>query len=120
MNICLSRSKSNSKNRIQVFSVFSCFSTYFITFLSMVCKVSISVNKLYASASANKCFYLHTYILEFIKQNFHYIRPLAVRAEIIHGPQMIKLNYREKVFYFALNFLPWDFLSIKKLDFKKT
>ena len=33
---------------------------------------------------------------------------------------MIKLNYRKKVFYFALNFLPWEFLLIKKLDFEKT
>ena len=32
----------------------------------------------------------------------------------------IKLNYRKKVFYFALNFLPWEFLLIKKLDFEKT
>ena len=33
---------------------------------------------------------------------------------------LIKLNYRKKVFYFALNFLPWEFLLIKKLDFEKT
>ena len=32
----------------------------------------------------------------------------------------IKLNYRKKVFYFALNFLHWEFLLIKKLDFEKT
>ena len=32
----------------------------------------------------------------------------------------IKLNYRKKVFYFALNFLPWEFSLIKKLDFEKT
>ena len=32
----------------------------------------------------------------------------------------IKLNYRKKVFFFALNFLTWEFLSIKKLDFEKT
>ena len=32
----------------------------------------------------------------------------------------LKLNYRKKVFYFALNFLPWEFLLIKKLDFEKT
>ena len=32
----------------------------------------------------------------------------------------LKLNYRKKAFYFALNFLPWDFLLIKKLDFEKT
>jgi hypothetical protein len=31
----------------------------------------------------------------------------------------LKLNYCKKVFYFALNFLPWDFLLIKKLDFEK-
>ena len=30
------------------------------------------------------------------------------------------LNYRKKVFYFALDFLPWEFLLIKKLDFEKT
>ena len=32
----------------------------------------------------------------------------------------LKLNYRMKVFYYALNFLPWEFLLIKKLDFEKT
>ena len=32
----------------------------------------------------------------------------------------IKLNYRKKVFFFTLNFLPWEFLLIKKLDFEKT
>ena len=32
----------------------------------------------------------------------------------------LKLNYHKKVFYFALNFLPWDFLLIKTLDFEKT
>ena len=32
----------------------------------------------------------------------------------------VKLNYRKKVFYFALNFLPCEFLLIKKLDFEKT
>ena len=26
----------------------------------------------------------------------------------------LKLNYRKKAFYFALNLLPWDFLLIKK------
>jgi hypothetical protein len=31
----------------------------------------------------------------------------------------LKLNYRKKVSYFALNFLPWEFLLIKKLDFAK-
>ena len=35
-------------------------------------------------------------------------------------PFELKLNYCKKVFYFALNFLPWEFLSIKKLDFEKT
>ena len=33
---------------------------------------------------------------------------------------ILKLNYRKKVFYFALNILPWEFLLIKKLDFEKT
>ena len=33
---------------------------------------------------------------------------------------VLKLNYNKKVFYFALNFLPWEFLLIKKLDFEKT
>jgi hypothetical protein len=32
----------------------------------------------------------------------------------------LKLNYSKKVFYFTLNFLPWEFLLIKKLDFEKT
>ena len=32
----------------------------------------------------------------------------------------IKLNYIKKVFYLALNFLPWNFLLMKKLDFKVT
>ena len=32
----------------------------------------------------------------------------------------LKLNYRKKVFHFALNFLPWEILLIKKLDFEKT
>ena len=32
----------------------------------------------------------------------------------------VKLNYRKKVFYLALNLLPWEFLLIKKLDFEKT
>ena len=32
----------------------------------------------------------------------------------------LKLNYRKKVFYFALYFLPWEFLLIQKLDFEKT
>ena len=36
------------------------------------------------------------------------------------NPTSLKLNYRKKVFYFALNFLPWEFLLIKKLDFEKT
>ena len=33
---------------------------------------------------------------------------------------LLKLNCRKKVLYFALNFLPWEFLLIKKLDFEKT
>ena len=32
----------------------------------------------------------------------------------------LKLNYRKKVFYFSLNFLPWEFLLIKKLEIEKT
>ena len=32
----------------------------------------------------------------------------------------LKLNYRKKVFYFTLNFLPWEFLLVKMLDFEKT
>ena len=32
---------------------------------------------------------------------------------------VLKLNYRRQVFHFALNFLPWEFLLIKKLDFEK-
>ena len=35
-------------------------------------------------------------------------------------PSKLKLNYRKKVFYFALNFLPWEILLIKKLDFENT
>ena len=31
----------------------------------------------------------------------------------------LKLNYRKKVFYFALNFLPWEFLLIKSWISKK-
>ena len=34
--------------------------------------------------------------------------------------EILKLNYRKKVFYFTFNFLPWEFLLIKKLDFEKT
>ena len=34
--------------------------------------------------------------------------------------QILKLNYRKTVFYFALNFLPWDFLSVKMLEIEKT
>ena len=33
---------------------------------------------------------------------------------------LLKLNYRKKIFYLALNFLPWEFLLVKKLDFEKT
>ena len=33
---------------------------------------------------------------------------------------LIKLSYSKKVFLFALNFLPWDFLLIKKLEIEKT
>ena len=33
---------------------------------------------------------------------------------------LLKLNYRKRVFYFALNFYPRKFLLIKKLDFEKT
>ena len=40
--------------------------------------------------------------------------------EMQKGIRALKLNYRKTVFYFALNFLPWEFLLIKKLDFKKT
>ena len=36
------------------------------------------------------------------------------------GRSWIKLNYRKKVFFFALNFLPWEFLLIKKLEIEKT
>ena len=37
-----------------------------------------------------------------------------------YKPGKLKLNYRKKVFYFALNFLPWEFLLIiNKLDFEK-
>ena len=32
----------------------------------------------------------------------------------------LKLNYRKKIFYSALNFLPWEFLLIQILDFEKT
>ena len=32
----------------------------------------------------------------------------------------VKLNYRKQVFFFALNFLPWEFLLIKKLEIRKT
>ena len=31
----------------------------------------------------------------------------------------VKQNYRKKVFYLALNFLPWEFLLVKKLDFEE-
>jgi hypothetical protein len=32
----------------------------------------------------------------------------------------MKLNCRKKAFHFALNFLPWEFLLLKKLDFEKS
>ena len=32
----------------------------------------------------------------------------------------LKLNYRQKVFFFALNFHPWEFWLIKKLEIEKT
>ena len=34
--------------------------------------------------------------------------------------QRLKLNYCTKVFYIAHQFIPWEFLSIKRLDFEKT
>ena len=33
----------------------------------------------------------------------------------------VQLNYRKKLFFFfALNFLPWEFLFVKKLEIEKT
>ena len=32
----------------------------------------------------------------------------------------LKLNYCKKVFLFALNFFPWEFLLMKKLEIQKT
>ena len=34
--------------------------------------------------------------------------------------QLVKLNYRKKEFYLALNFLYWIYLLVKKLNFEKT
>ena len=39
---------------------------------------------------------------------------------MIFFQSFVKLNYRKKVFFFALNFLPWELLLIKKLGFEKT
>ena len=39
---------------------------------------------------------------------------------VLNDWNWLKLSCHKKVFYFALNFLPWEFSLIKKLDFEKT
>ena len=58
-------------------------------------------------------------VLSNIVWNFYFLL-LFPKFSVQPNPALIKLNYRKKVFYFALNFLPWEFLLIKKLDFEKT
>ena len=51
---------------------------------------------------------------------FQMIKFLFKRAKNGACTSLLKLNYHKKVFHFALNFLPWEFLLTKKLDFEKT
>jgi hypothetical protein len=46
-------------------------------------------------------------------------KQLLKQSEDFFSP-LLKLNYRKKVLFFALNFLPWEFLLIKKLEIQKT
>ena len=56
------------------------------------------------------------------KWRFYIFAYLFVNLSKLAAYEMnsLKLNYHKKVFYFALNFLPWEILLIKKLDFEKT
>ena len=70
---------------------------------------------------------MHVYCLMFIEQNYvsHVLCVLCISNNydannIITDILKLKLNYRKQVFFFALNFLPWEFLFIKKLEIEKT
>ena len=68
---------------------------------------------------------MHRYVDLMNFSNMEFLKALRYFLDGFRLPGMsstfnIKLNYRKKVFYFALNFLPWDFLLIEKLDFEKT
>ena len=41
-------------------------------------------------------------------------------SDLLWEKIVLKLNYRKKVFYFALIFLPWQFVLKEKFDFEKT
>ena len=57
---------------------------------------------------------------EHTKKELLFSAAAAAALVSLHARCAIKLNYHKKVLYFALNFLPWEFLLIKKLDFEKT
>ena len=73
--------------------------------------------------------FLEQYKLNSHKKNVHGVKNEFQRASHLFFPNLayfphirnsLKLNYRKKVFDMALNFLPWEFLFVKKLDFEKT
>ena len=45
--------------------------------------------------------------------------PPVLHAWYLNWHGVVKLNYRKKVFYFTLNYLPWEFLLIKNWISKK-
>ena len=59
-------------------------------------------------------------ILPVHSQPVPFLKSKVSACKVKQGLYTLKLNYRKKVFYFALNFLPWEFLLMKKLDFEKT
>ena len=64
-------------------------------------------------------FCVNATILQTQNQNI-LVKGLKNRWQESNFLRELKLNYLKKVFYFALNFLPLEFLLIKKLDFEKT
>ena len=66
-------------------------------------------------------FFLHTFFLD-SRNEFQFLNlaPLLLCSGASKFSLLLKLNYPKKVFCFAINFLPWEFLLIKKFDFQKT
>ena len=99
----------------------------FVVIVSCLQKNSVTLSHMvfYVSTYEIQSFCMYKYrqlIVKYVTFKHHIsIRTgtVNVLGQYVLSDPYVKLNYCKKVFYFSLNFLPWEFLLIKSWILKK-